>query len=319
MARRKLKLFEFDAESFHFGEAPRKIWQAVRTLLVYMLLTFTLAVLAYLAFSLFFRTDTERRLRREIRMYEELYSGLEEREDLLGDAIAGLQHKDNDIYSLVFHSGTPGLDPMSEQFDLAALDTLPEGVLTGRTAAKADSLLRRGADVDSAFLRIFRALSDSAAVLPPMTLPVKELSYPQVGAAAGRKINPFYKAYVFHEGVDLLVPRGTPVYATADGTVVSAASSRTTGNTVRIAHAGGYETVYCHLESMDVHAGQRVQVGKKLGTVGMSGQAFAPHLHYEVRLDGAAMDPVGYFFASVSPADYANVLYMSVNTMQSMD
>ena len=95
MARKKL--FVFDAESFHFGEAPRKIWRAVLTLLLYMLLTFTLAVLAYLAFTLFFRTDTERRLRREIRMYEELYSGLEERGDLLGDAIAGLQHKDNDI------------------------------------------------------------------------------------------------------------------------------------------------------------------------------------------------------------------------------
>lgn len=317
MARRKL--FVFDAESFHFGKAPRKIWRAVRTLLVYMLLTFTLSVLVYLAFTLFFRTDTERRLRQEIRMYEELYPGLEEREELLGDAIAGLQHKDNDIYSLVFHSGTPGLDPMSGQGGLPALDTLPDSELTGWTAAKADSLLRRSADVDSAFRRIFRALSDSAAVLPPMTLPVAELSYPQVGAAAGRKINPFYKAYVFHEGVDLLVPRGTPVLATADGTVVSAASSRATGNTVRIAHAGEYETVYCHLESMDVHAGQRVTAGRKLGTVGMSGQAFAPHLHYEVRLDGAAMDPVGYFFASVSPADYANILYMSVNTMQSMD
>ena len=317
MARKKL--FVFDAESFHFGEAPRKIGRAALTLLLYMLLTFTLAVLAYLAFTLFFRTDTERRLRREIRMYAELYSGLEERGDLLGDAIAGLQHKDNDIYSLVFHSGTPGLDPMSVPADLSAIDTLPDAVLTGRTAAKADSLLRRCADVDSAFLRIFRALSDSAAVLPPMTLPVEEISYPQVGASAGRKINPFYKAYVFHEGVDLLVPRGTPVHATADGTVVSAASSRTTGNTVRISHAGGYETVYCHLESMDVRAGQRVRAGAKLGTVGMSGQAFAPHLHYEVRRDGAAADPVGYFFASVSPMEYANMLYMSVNTMQSMD
>jgi murein DD-endopeptidase MepM/ murein hydrolase activator NlpD len=51
----------------------------------------------------------------------------------------------------------------------------------------------------------------------------------------------------------------------------------------------------------------------------MSGQAFAPHLHYEVRRDGAGMDPVGFFFASVSPSEYVNMLYMSVNTLQSMD
>ena len=317
MARRKL--FVFDAESFHFGEAPRKIWQAVRTLLVYMLLTFTLAVLTYLAFALLFRTDTERSLRRELRLYEQLYPGLEEREQLLGDAIAGLQHKDNDIYGLVFHSGTPGLDPISEGHGLSAIDTIPDADLVSRTHVKADSLLRRSAAVDSAFLRIFSALSDSAAVLPPMTLPVKDISYPQIGASAGRKINPFYKAYVFHEGVDILVPRGTPVLATADGTVVSAASSRSTGNTVRVSHAGGYETVYAHLESMAVRAGQRVRAGQVLGAVGMSGQAFAPHLHYELRHDGAAVDPVGHFFASVTPEEYANMLFMSVNTMQTMD
>ena len=318
MARKRL--FVFDTESFHFGEAPRRIWRAVSTLLVYMLLTFTLAVLAYLAFALLFRTDTERRLKREIRMYEQLYPGLEERERLLGDAIAGLQHKDNDIYALVFHSGTPGLDPMAERDGLSAvIDTIPDYRLSAWNHAKADSLMRCSAEVDSAFLRIFRALGDSAAVLPPMTLPVQDLSYPQVGASSGRKINPFYKAYVFHEGVDLLVPRGTTVLATADGTVLSAASSRSSGNTVRISHAGGYETVYAHLESMDVHAGQRVRLGQRLGAVGMSGQAFAPHLHYEVRRGGAATDPVGYFFASVSPEEYANMLYMSVNTMQSMD
>ena len=80
----------FDSENFHFGEVPRRIGRTLLMLLVYMLLTFTLAVLVYLAFSLVYRTDTERRLRREIRMYERLYPGLEEREQLLGDALASL-------------------------------------------------------------------------------------------------------------------------------------------------------------------------------------------------------------------------------------
>ena len=299
---------------------PRRIGRTVATLVVYLLLTFTLAVLVYLAFTTVFRTDTERRLRREIRMYERLYPGLEEREQLLGDAIANLQHKDNEIYGLVFHSsGAPMLDPMDDQGRISAADTIPEWRLVTYARDKADSLLRRSKSVDAAFERIFRALSDSSLVLPPMTLPIADITYPQIGASTGRKMNPFYKAYVYHEGLDLIVARGTPVLAAADGTVTGASSSKSLGNTVRIAHEGGYETVYAHLESMNVHVGQRVHAGDRIGAVGMSGQAFAPHLHYEVRKDGAGKDPVGFFFASVSPTEYVNMLYMSVNTMQSMD
>ena len=252
-------------------------------------------------------------------MYERLYPGLEEREQLVGDAIANLQHKDNEIYDLVFHSGAPTLDPMADRSALQLADTIPVHRLVDYTRDKADSLLQRTTAVDSAFARIFRALSDKDLVLPPMTLPIRDITYPQIGASAGRKINPFYKAYVYHEGLDMIVTRGTPVLATGDGVVTSAASDRATGNTVRIAHAGGYETVYAHLESMNVSAGQRVRAGQRIGNVGMSGQAFAPHLHYEVRREGKVMDPVGYFFASVTPAEYANMLYMSVNTQQSMD
>ena len=316
----KHRRFVFDAENFHFGEAPRKIWRAVLRLVLYMLMTLTLAVLTYGVFALFFRTDTERRLRREIRLYERLYPELEARSGLLEDAIADLQHKDDRIYDQVFHASAPGLDPMEAMEEsFAVADSIPAGELVGYTAHKADSLLAHSADVEAAFKQIFGILSDPQTSLPPMILPIKDITYPQVGASTGRKINPFYKAYVYHEGLDLIVTRGTPVLATADGTVVTAASSRTTGNTVRIRHDGGYETVYAHLESMSVRAGQRVRTGQKVGAVGMSGQAVAPHLHYEVRKDGVAVNPVGCFFASVSSSEFANMLYMSVNTMQSMD
>lgn len=319
MDKRRIPVI-FDAENFRFGKVPRKVGKTLLLVLAYMLLTFTLAVLVYLVFSLFFRTDTERRLRQEIRMYERLYPELEERGQLLGDAIANLQYKDNEIYGLVFHSsGAPMLDPMEEEGSFVDVDAVPEQVLLSYARNKADSLLQRGRAVDATFERIFRALSDSAMVLPPMILPIKDITYPQVGASTGRKMNPFYKAYVYHEGLDLIVARGTPVLASADGTVVSASSSKSTGNTVRISHAGGYETVYAHLESMNVRAGQRVRAGARIGAVGMSGQAFAPHLHYEVRKDGAGMDPVGFFFASLSPTEYVNMLYMSANTLQSMD
>jgi murein DD-endopeptidase MepM/ murein hydrolase activator NlpD len=284
-----------------------------------MLLTLPLAVLTYLLFILIFRTDTERRLRREIRMYERIYPELSEREQLLGDAIANLQYKDNDIYGQVFHSGAPSLDPLSSLGGYTQIDTIPDSRLVEYTRQKADSLVQRVGDVDAAFARIFQALSDTTTVLPPMSMPIEDITYPQIGASSGRKINPFYKAYVYHEGLDFIVARGTPVLAPADGVVERAASNRTTGNTIRISHAGGYETVYMHLETMSVRAGQQVRTGQKIGTVGMSGQAFAPHLHYEVRKDGAVINPVGCLFASVTPEEYVNMLYMSVNTMQSLD
>lgn len=316
---KRRKIFVFDTENFHIGKVPSKVGKGLLMLLLYMLLTFTLAVLTYLAFTLVFRTDTERRLRREIRLYERLYPELEAREQLLGDAIADLQHKDNEIYGVVFHTSAPTLDPMGDLGALSMADSIPDSRLVSYTRGKADSLLRRSDAVEAAFRRIFAALSDSATVLPPMSLPIENITYPQIGASSGRKLNPFYKAYVIHEGLDLIVTRGTPVCAPADGVVTSTTVSRSAGNTVRIQHAGGYETVYYHLETVAVHPGMRVHTGQRIGTVGMSGQALAPHLHYEVRKDGAIRNPVNYFFASVSPQEYVNMLYMSVNTLQSMD
>ena len=188
MGRRRL--FIFDTENFHFGQVPRKIGRTLAMLFVYMLLTFTLAVLVYLAFTLVFRTDTERRLRREIRMYERIYADLEKREELLGDAIANLQHKDNDIYAQVFHSpGAPMLDPLDQTDAVSALDTIPESRLMAYTAGKVDALMQQSKSVDASFERIFRALSDSSFVLPPMSLPIADITYPQVGASAGRKMN----------------------------------------------------------------------------------------------------------------------------------
>ena len=152
-----------------------------------------------------------------------------------------------------------------------------------------------------------------------MRLPLDGITYSQVGASTGMKMDPFYKAYVYHEGLDLIVTRGTPVKATAAGTVQKVQTSKKLGKTVEVLHDGGYVTIYAHLESVQVRAGQKLQAGQKLGTVGMSGKAFAPHLHYEVRRDGEFLNPVNCIFASVTPDEYTNMLYMSVNTKQSMD
>ena len=313
------KMMEFDPKSFSFGKVRVKIGRVLLVSVAYLLATLALAVLVYCVFAIFWRTDVERELGREIRMYERLYPSFAPKEELLRDGIASLQHKDNDIYEQVFHSNAPEPDPMAGLDFMFGSASVPDAKIAAYTRDKADSLLAVSADVDAAFMKIFRLLSSSENAVPPMRLPLDGITYSQVGASTGRKMDPFYKAFVFHEGLDLIVTRGTPVKSAAGGTVQKVQTSKKLGKTVEILHDGGYTTVYAHLESVSVRAGQKVDTGQRIGTVGMSGKAFAPHLHYEVRRDGEFLNPVNCIFASVTPAEYANMLYMSVNTKQSMD
>ncbi|HBH21766.1 MAG TPA: hypothetical protein DHU72_02790 [Rikenellaceae bacterium] len=313
------KVFEYDSVSLGLGKVKRKVGKTLLWVLVYVMVTVTMTVLAYGVFSIFFRTDVEKQLSREIKMYEQLFPSLVPEERNVGEAIAALQYKDNRIYEQVFHSEAPAADPMSGLDIFFASDTIPQIELYSYTLNKSDSLLSVSSKVEEAFMKIFDVLSDSLSVIPPMTIPVSDVTYSQVGASVGKKMDPFYKAYVFHEGLDILVPRGSDVHATGDGTVLSVKNSKKFGRTVEIEHEGGYRTSYSHLETVSVKAGQRVGRGDVIATVGMSGKSFAPHLHYELTHDGRLLDPVHYLFASVTPADYANMLYMAVNTMQSMD
>ena len=123
-----------------------------------------------------------------------------------------------------------------------------------------------------------------------------------------------------HNGLDMIAPSGEPVYAAADGTVSNVIRSRKgLGNVVEIDHGNGYMTRYGHLADVEVRKGRKLTKGTRIGYVGVSGNSFAPHLHYEVIKDTLVMDPVNYMFASVTPEEYVNMLVMSVTTGQSMD
>jgi len=96
----------------------------------------------------------------------------------------------------------------------------------------------------------------------------------------------------FHAGVDLPAPAGTGVIASAPGTVTWAAPRGSWGDLVTVDHGHGVRTMYAHLERIDVKVGQWVAGGTVLGRVGSTGDATGPHLHYEVRVHGAAIDPL---------------------------
>ncbi len=119
--------------------------------------------------------------------------------------------------------------------------------------------------------------------------------------AFGRRTDPFSgEGTEFHTGVDISASTGTPVHATADGIVVSAGWSGGYGRLVIVDHGGGTQTYYAHLSRLSVQAGEEVRRGEQVGLVGSTGRVTAPHLHYEVRIGGAPVNPYRYLKTPVS-------------------
>ena len=110
----------------------------------------------------------------------------------------------------------------------------------------------------------------------------------------GQRINPITREPQFHMGTDLVARDGTPILAARDGTVEYASVKGGYGKLVILRHANGYETYYGHCTEILVGVGEAVKEGQIIAKVGMSGDATAPHLHFEVRYDGAPRNPQRY-------------------------
>ena len=310
----------FDKDDIKFRKKRTSVWAVLRRILVFFVATASMAVLYYLIFALFFSTEEQQRLRDENRMYEKEYPELQRKEELVSDVIEGLRLKDDRSYEEIFSMSAPDLDPISSVDFLNGMDSIPDTDIVVYAERKLDKAVASAGAVEANFARIMKAVTDSGFVMPPMTNPLENFSFAQTGASVGEKINPFYKVPIMHNGLDMIAPSGAPVYAAADGVVKNVIRSRKgLGNVVEIDHGNGYVTRYAHLADVEVRKGRELKKGARIGYVGVSGNSFAPHLHYEVLRDTLVMDPVNHLFASVTPDDYVNMLIMAVSTGQSLD
>jgi murein DD-endopeptidase MepM/ murein hydrolase activator NlpD len=130
-------------------------------------------------------------------------------------------------------------------------------------------------------------LKDMLPNSSPVTVAYRSSSY-------GWRSDPFTGENAFHEGLDFPGPAGTPIYAAADGIVTTAEDSAGYGKLVKIEHGSGLETRYGHNSNLMVKAGERVAKGQLIAEMGSTGRSTGPHLHYEIRLNGNALDPRQY-------------------------
>ena len=185
--------------------------------------------------------------------------------------------------------GAKGFDVAALQFALA-WHGFPCGWFDGRLGLHTEAALRRfqrwaGIAVDGK-----AGPATLAALERPLPVAPVSLADP-VDGVVGDPFGP--RGTRFHAGVDLIAPFGTPVTAAAVGRVTWAGFlAGGWGKLVIVAHGHGLKTLYAHLTRIDVHVGEPVAVGSQLGLVGATGDATGPHLHFEVRVRGAAVDPL---------------------------
>jgi hypothetical protein len=126
------------------------------------------------------------------------------------------------------------------------------------------------------------------------TNPINPKKLTRMASGYGMRIHPILKTKRMHKGMDFVAPKGTPVFASASGTVLEAATTNTLGKIIRIKHTDDFQTNYYHLSAINVKTGDQVVSGDLIGKVGNTGKSMAPHLHFEIQKEGVPVNPINY-------------------------
>ena len=288
------------------------------------------SLLLTVVLSHFFPTLKERALNREVGQMEIHFTSLSSEYDQLHAEINKLQEKDADIHRVIF-----GLDPIDNAIwegGRGGAENLIQ-LVNNRSANEILSDLLNKADKLKRKIDLQRRSLDTTLTLSiahekklasiPSIKPVQEDKLKRrirYMSGYGWRIHPVHKVKKFHKGIDFTAPRGTAIQATGDGVVKRIQNRRIGyGKNIIIDHGYGYESLFAHLQDVEVKKGQKVKKGQRIGTIGSSGTSTAPHLHYEVRLNKKTANPIDYVLDGLTPDEYQELVNRASEENQSFD
>ena len=271
-------------------------------------------------------TPTELTQARELNNYKLQFDLLAKKLDQLEIVLENIEERDNNIYRVLFEANPIDDDIRKAGFGgvnrYASLEGYENSQLVIETTKKIDILTKQLVIQSKSLDDIEKLVKEKEQMLAaiPSIQPIKNNDLSRIASGFGMRTDPFDKSRKMHKGMDFSAPRNSPVYAASNGKIVRADSrSIGYGKHIRIDHGYGFITLYAHLNSYNVKRGQTVKKGDIIGFVGNTGRSKGLHLHYEVIKDGKSVNPVNYFYGSLTPEEFDEVLRISVQENQSLD
>lgn len=322
---KKVKYY-YNTRTLRYEKLVVPLWKKILRVLGFLsaavVTSFIIVSVAYR----FFASPREIRLSQQLDEMRDRYKVLNGKMKTTAQQLGELEKRDNDIYRVIFEatpipdSARAGRDWAEEEY--ASMGDLGSEQLVHQAYAHVSELAHRVQVQRASFDEIDSLIRDKKKMLAhiPAIQPISNADLTRIASGYGYRIDPIYKTIKLHTGIDFAAPRGTPVYATGDGTVEFAGQNGDGyGNHIIIDNGYGYETLFGHLYKIKVRDREKVKRGEVIGWVGSTGKSTGPHCHYEVMKNGRKINPVYYFYNDLTPGQYDRMLKIASSSNQSLD
>jgi murein DD-endopeptidase MepM/ murein hydrolase activator NlpD len=324
MARIK---YYYDTETCKYERIKTSTSDIILNALGIFSLTLAMAAGILLISSSYFESPKELILKNEVKEMEFYYDNLLLEVNKLQEQLGSMEYRDDNIYRVVL--GAEPIDKSIRDAGIGGIDRYED--VREKNIIHEDIIIKLSERVDNLRRKIYIETKSQDEVVDlaeskeklfaaiPAIQPVANKQLIALASGFGIRIHPIYKVRKMHTGVDFAAAIGTPIYATADGTIDKAdVSFSGYGKVIEIDHGFGYRTRYAHMHGFAVRQGQKIKRGDLIGYVGDTGLSTAPHLHYEVFVNGIHANPVHYFFNDLNPAEYEKIIELASIENQSL-
>ena len=317
--------YYYDKESLSYKKIKITKTEILKSAALYLTTVIGINFIICLVILSFFSTPKEILLEKEITQLNLEYTKIENKINSAEKIIDDLYKKDENIYRIILNAksinkdirqaGFGGVNKYEDFEKFKSTDLIIE------ISKKTEQIVKKLGVQSKSFDEIIKLAKDHKNKLKciPAIQPVSDKDLSRISSGFGYRIDPHYGIRKLHTGTDFAAPRGTPIYATGNGTVIKAEKRSRTGygKYIIIDHGYNYKTQYAHLNKLAVNFGEKVKRGQLIGYVGSTGKSTSPHLHYEVRVNDEKVNPIDYFYNDLTIEEYEEMRKINSKENQS--